>query len=84
MVFKKSDEKLQGSLQIHENKGYFTGISVCVYHNIALNLCWNQKYFKVVENIKTHFMFNKFFSPKIRAVKEIMGKNSFPQDRPHI
>jgi hypothetical protein len=31
---------------------------------------------RVVEEIKTHFMFNNLFFSEIRAVNEIMRKNS--------
>ena len=32
----------------------------------------------------THFMFDNFFSPKNRAVDEIMWKNIVQRDRPQI
>jgi hypothetical protein len=39
---------------------------------------------KVVEKIKTHFMFNNFFSPESCAVYEIMCKNMLQPDRPQM
>jgi len=39
---------------------------------------------KVVDGIKTHFMFNNFFFPENRAVYEIMCKNTAELDRSHI
>jgi hypothetical protein len=38
---------------------------------------------KVVEKIKTHFMFNNFFSES-RAVYEIMSKNMVEPEGPQI
>jgi hypothetical protein len=38
---------------------------------------------KVVEKIKTHFVFNKF-SPENRAVCEIMWKNMVQRGRPQM
>jgi hypothetical protein len=38
---------------------------------------------KVLEKIKTHFMFNNFF-PENRAVYEIMWKNMVQPDRPQM
>lgn len=63
-IFKKSNEKLQGSLQFHKDQEYFTKISVYIYDNIALNLSWNQNYLKLVEKIKTRFRFNNFLFQK--------------------
>ena len=37
---------------------------------------------KVVEKIKTHFVFSNFFPPDIRAVCEIMRKNIVERRRP--
>jgi hypothetical protein len=39
---------------------------------------------KVVQKIKTHFMFNNFFSPKIVLFFEIMWKNTVEPDKPQI
>ena len=39
---------------------------------------------KVVEKIKTHFMFNNFFSSENRAVCEIMWENTAQRDRTHV
>jgi len=40
---------------------------------------------KVVEKIKTHFMFNNsLFSPENRAIYGIMWKNNVQPDRPHM
>jgi hypothetical protein len=38
---------------------------------------------KVVDKIKTHFMFNNFFSGK-RALCEIMWENTVQSDRLHV
>jgi hypothetical protein len=34
-----------------------------MYDNVSLNSSQNEKSFKVVENIKTHFMFSNFLFP---------------------
>jgi hypothetical protein len=39
---------------------------------------------KVVEEIKTHFMFNTFFFFENRAVYEIMWKNFVEPDMPQM
>jgi len=45
---------------------------------------WNIFHTKVVEKIKTHFMFNDFFPPENRAVYEVMWKNNIQPDRPQM
>jgi len=42
-----------------------------------------QNHIKVVEKIKTHFLFNKFLSQN-RALCEIMWKNMALSDRPQM
>ena len=45
---------------------------------------WEMFQTNVVEKIKTHLMFNKFFFPKYRAVYEINWKNIVQSDRRQI
>jgi hypothetical protein len=39
---------------------------------------------KVVEKIKTHFMFNNFFFSENHAVYEVMWKNMIEPDTPQM
>jgi hypothetical protein len=47
---------------------------------------WEMFQTKVVETVKTHFMFNSFFfsSSENRAVCEIIWKNMVQSDRPQM
>jgi hypothetical protein len=83
-IVRKYVEKLKASLTSDKINGYFTWRPVCVY-DISLNFSWNEKWSrqKVVEEIKTHFMFSNFF-PDNRAVYEIMWKNVVEPDRPQV
>jgi hypothetical protein len=47
-------------------------------------LQWEVFQTKVVQKIKTHFVFSNFFPPETRAVYEIMLKNTVQPDRPQM
>jgi hypothetical protein len=49
-----------------------------------LFLKWEMFQTKVVEKIKTHFTFHKFFSPTNRAIYEITWKNMLRPNAPQM
>jgi hypothetical protein len=55
-----------------------------IYDNISLYCPYKEDIFqtKVVEKIKTHFMFHNPFFSENGAVCEIMWKNAVEQERP--
>jgi hypothetical protein len=84
-VFQKSIKKIQVSLKLSKNNGYFTWRDLCTFiisnwiflgmRNITGTICR--------ENQNTHFMFSNFF-PKIVSLWEIMWKNIVEPDRPQM
>ena len=60
--FRKSVQKIQVSLQSGKNNGLFTWRPM---YMCDIFLEWEMFQTKIVEKIKTHFMFNNFFFPKI-------------------
>jgi hypothetical protein len=69
IIFRKFVEKIQVSLKSSSNNGY-VHFWFCLWQ---LVLKWEMFRIKVVEKIKTHFMFNNFIEN--RVVYEIKLKN---------
>jgi hypothetical protein len=65
-IFRKHVEKIQVSLKSDYNNGYFTWRPIYIFYHISLNFftMWNLSH-KFVEEIKTHFVFSKFFSENL-------------------
>jgi hypothetical protein len=74
-IFRKSVEKIQALLKSDKNNGYFIWRPMYIYGSISQFFSECEMFqTKVVEKMKTHFIFNKVFSEN-RAVYEIMWKN---------
>ena len=82
-IFRKSVAKIQVSLKSDKNKGYFTWRPTYIFLSYLAHffLEWEMFQTKVVEKIKTHFMFSIFFFEN-RAVYEIMWENTVQRGRP--
>ena len=65
-------------LKSEKNNGYFTWRRIYIYNNISLNYFYNE--IKVVEWVKTHFMFHTLYSEN-RAIDEIMSKTLVKPER---
>ena len=60
-IFRKFVEKITVSLKYDKNSGYFTWRPVYIYDNTSPNSLLQAK---VLEKVKTHFIWNNFFSRK--------------------
>jgi hypothetical protein len=73
-IIRTSVYKIKVPLKCDKNNGYFTWRCIHVYDNISLNSSSSEKCFKVVDKIKTHFMFDNLFSYKIVPFMRRYGK----------
>jgi hypothetical protein len=62
--FRKSVQKIQVSLKSDKNNGYFTWRPIYIFYHISLSPSQNEKCYKDVEKIKTHFVFSNIFPPR--------------------
>ena len=59
-IFQKYVQKIQVSLKSDKINGYLTGRPIYIFDHISLN-SKNENCFKVVEQVKTHILFNTLF-----------------------
>jgi hypothetical protein len=85
-IFRKSDEKIQVSIKSDKNNLYFTWRPIYIFYRISIKffLEWQIFQTKVVEEIKTHFVFSNFFPLKNPAFYDIMWKNTVKWGRPQM
>jgi hypothetical protein len=84
-IFRKSVEKIQGSIISDKHKGYFTRRQIHLFDHISLNSSYNEKYLRQnVDRIKTHILRSLTFFFGKSAVYEIMCKNMAEPDRPQM
>ena len=77
-VFRKPVENIQVSLKSHKKNGYFTWRPILHFWSYLAHsfLEWEMFQTKVVEKIKTHFVFNNFFFRKSYRFWDYVGKYS--------
>jgi hypothetical protein len=74
-IFRKSDEKIQVSLNSYQNKEYFTGRPIYIVDHISLILTMKSISDKISEKLETHILCSvTFFFFENRSVYEIMWK----------
>jgi hypothetical protein len=85
-IFRKSVEKIEGSLKSEKNKRYLTRRPIYIFLSYVAQffLEWETFQTKVVEKIKTHILWSVTFFFENRAVYEIMWKNTVERGRPQI
>ena len=59
-----SSEKIHVSLKSDKNNGHFTWRPMYIYDSISLNSSYNEKCFKVVDEIKIHIVGSLTFFSK--------------------
>jgi hypothetical protein len=77
--FENLSRKIWVSLKSDKNNGYFTWRPMHICDNISLNSAQSDKYFKVVQKIKTHFVRKRF--TKNLTIYEAMWKIMVDPDR---
>jgi hypothetical protein len=83
-IFLKSAEKIQVSLKLDKDNGYFTWRTIYIFDHTSLTSSLSDMFqTKVVVKIKTNFMFNHFFSENL-AFCEIMWKTFVERGLPQM
>jgi hypothetical protein len=81
-IFRKSVEKIQVSLKSDGKNRYFTWGPIYICYLAHFFLEWEMFQSKVVEKIKTHFVFSNFFFFENLSFYEKIWKDFLKPDRP--
>jgi len=84
ITFRKYVEKIQVSLKSEKNNRHFAWRSIYICDIISLNCSNNEKFFKVLKNIKTFILCPIAFFFEHHVVYEISWKNIVHPDRPQM